>query len=99
MRNLQCFVFIALSVAGAVCMALFKPVSAGIAVLVGVLGVLGALIVRFAYPIALLSNRWYSLWRRRSGTDADDEPSTFAIVVTKLSGYLIVFGMQILLFL
>lgn len=99
MRNLQCLVFIALSVAGAVCMALFKPVSVGIVVLVAVCGVAGALIVRFAYRIALWNNHWYSLWRRKAGMEADDEPSTFAIVTTKLSGYLIVLSMQILLFL
>ena len=99
MKNIQCIFFIVLSVVEAVCAAIFKPFPAGIIFLLALVGIAGALLVRFAYAIARWSNRWYSLWNRKNADDADDEPSTFALVTTKLSGYAALFALQIIMFL
>lgn len=49
--------------------------------------ILGVGLVRFAYEIAYFRNGWHAFWYRN---DSDDnEPSEFAVKVTKFSGYLI----------
>ncbi len=58
----------------------------------------GVFVVRFSYRLARFRNTWHSVFYKKSPNEGDNEPSEFAIIVTKVIGYIVMF-MSILSFL
>ena len=97
--NIRAIVLLVLSIVAMVLMLLFKPLDAKIVVGFFAFSILGIVIIRFAYSFARFANRRYSRWNRKYPTDPeDDEPSDFAVILTKISGYMLLVPQIIILF-
>lgn len=67
---------------------LYKDLDTINIVIPAIIGAWGVLLVRFAYSLAKLRNKWHSTWNRRNSSDSDDEPSDLAVFWTKFCGYI-----------
>lgn len=97
--NLIAAILFLVAVAETVLMILFKPLPLWAILLVFFFALLGIAMIRFAHPLAYISNRWHSLWNRKYAREEDDEPSDLAVGMTKIAGYVILIMIQIVLFL
>lgn len=86
-------------VAETVLLILFKPLPLWAILSVPFFGLLGIVMIRFARPLAYISNRWHSFWNRRNARAEDDEPSGLAIGLVKIAGYVVLIIMQVVVFL
>ncbi len=97
--NLIAAILLLLSVAETVLMILFKPLPYWAIGLVFFCALLGIAMIRFARPLAYVSNWWHSLWHRKNVREGDDEPSDLAIGLVKIAGYVVLIIMQVVVFL
>lgn len=95
--NIQAVIFLVMTVAETVLMILFKPIPLVFILSVFFLNIFLIIGIRFAYQLAYFSNRWHSFWRRQDSSGEDDEPSEFIVGLTKVSCYVIMLIMQIVL--
>ena len=95
--NIQAVFFLVLSVVETVLMILYKPLPIWTILLIQGLSIVAITVIRFAYQIAFLGNRWHSLWSRKSSSEKDDVPSDLAIGIVKAIGYCMMFGLLIVM--
>ena len=86
--NVQAAVLLILSIAETITMIICAPISVGTIVVLQLVALCGILAIRFAYFFALRRNKWHSFFYRENQENADDEPSKYALVITKIAGYL-----------
>ena len=98
-RNIQFILLLTLSVAETLIIAIFKPFKLWRTVFTGAVAIFAVTLICFADFWASYKNRRYSYFYRRKFDGEDDEPSDFAIVATKITGYLFLGYQTVLLFL
>lgn len=97
--NIQAVLLLLLSVVDTVIMILYKPLAIWKILLIQGLWIVAIAVIRFAYQIAFLGNRWHSLWNRQNSSAEDDEPSDLAVGIVKAIGYCMILYLLIVLFL
>ena len=95
--NVQAVILLIVSIAEIVIVAICKPVSAMTIVQAVILMLPSIACIRFAYPLAKWHNYWHTVFHRKNSTEGDDEPSDFAVVMTKAGGYSVLILEAILL--
>lgn len=96
--NFHAVILILLSIGETITLILCKPFSIGIVILIQVGSLLAIAYIRFAYKLALWSNKWYSMWNRKHTNPENDEPSDLAVGMIKAVGYIVLIGLFSLLF-
>ncbi len=97
--NIQALLLLLMSIAETVVMILFKPFSIGLILTIQFIAILCIVCIRFSYHIPYLGNRWHSYWKRKHSDKENDEPSSFAIGITKALGYTFLLVLQLIMFL
>lgn len=90
-ENIIAVLLLLLSVAQTVSAALWLALAWRYIAIFQFMSIIAILFIRFNYSIAYYSNTWQAFWRRENTDSANDEPSKFAIVSTKVVGYAILF--------
>ncbi len=96
--NVQFIILLTVSIIMTVFALLFKPFPTSLILLFQLLTTVGILEIRFAYQIARFHNRIHSIFNRRKSDSELDEPSDWAIVWTKVGGYLMLMPQLMIMF-
>lgn len=89
--NIVAIVLLVISVVETVVVSIFGVYEWYLMLLVEIAFVCGVGLVRFAYELACLRNYWYAFWYKQNYDEMDDEPSEFAVKITKFAGYFLMF--------
>ena len=85
--NVQAAILLLVSIAEIVIVAICRPISGWLITQYVMVTLLSVSLVRFAYPLAWWHNYWHTVFHRKNSSDGDDEPSDFAVIMTKAGGY------------